>query len=119
MSLNDAGYDAAYASGMRTIERLLGRSPTTHVAAQARSADGVTIYFREGCPYCLTLSVRVRRYASRATWVNIWADPEGAAFVRSVNDGDETVPTVVIGGVAHTNPRPGLVADALRHLPVP
>ncbi len=101
---------------MGTIDRVLGRSPTTHAAAQAQAADGVVIYFREGCPYCLTLSVSVRRYASRAAWVNIWADPEAAAFVRSVNDGDETVPTVVIGGVAHTNPRPGLVADALRRL---
>lgn len=28
--------------------------------------------------------------------IDIWADPEAAAFVRSVADGNETVPTVVL-----------------------
>ena len=46
-------------------------------------------------------------------WVDIWADPDGAAYVRSVNDGNETVPTVVIDGVAHTNPSPRAVVAAL------
>lgn len=46
--------------------------------------------------------------------VNIWEDAEGAAFVRSVADGNETVPTVVIDGVAHVNPATRTVARAMR-----
>ncbi len=99
---------------MGALERLLGRSTTTHHDAQARAADGVAIYWRPGCPFCVALTARVRRHADRAAWVNIWKDADAAAFVRSVNDGNETVPTVVIDGVAHTNPAPGLVAAALR-----
>ena len=32
------------------------------------------------------------------TEVNIWKDPAAAAFVRSVADGNETVPTVTVAG---------------------
>jgi inosine-uridine nucleoside N-ribohydrolase len=35
---------------------------------------------------------------------NIWTDPDAAAFVRSVNVGNETVPTVVIAGTTLVNP---------------
>jgi len=56
----------------------------------------------------------VRKYADRARWVDIWSDPDGAEYVRSVNDaGNEVVPTVVIDGVPYTNPSPGLVRNAL------
>jgi len=38
--------------------------------------------------------------------VNIWADPDAAAVVRSVNDGDELVPTVRVGSDRYlSNPR--------------
>jgi mycoredoxin len=46
-------------------------------------------------------------------WVDVWADADASAYVRSVNGGDEVVPTVVIGGVAHTNPPPGEVRAAV------
>jgi hypothetical protein len=36
--------------------------------------------------------------------INIWDDPDAAAFVRSVADGNETVPTVVVGDVHMVNP---------------
>jgi hypothetical protein len=39
--------------------------------------------------------------------VNIWEDPEAAAFVRSVARGNETVPTVTVGDVALVNPSVG------------
>ena len=42
----------------------------------------------------------------RATLRNIWDDPEAAAFVRTVNNGAETVPTVVVDGAVYTNPPP-------------
>ncbi len=40
---------------------------------------------------------------------NIHADPGDAAIVRSVADGNETVPTVIIGPVALVNPTTALV----------
>lgn len=46
-------------------------------------------------------------------WVDIWSDEDAAAYVRLVNDGNETVPTVIIDGVAHTNPPPTRVRSAL------
>jgi glutaredoxin len=46
--------------------------------------------------------------------VTIWRDPDAAAFVRSVASGNETVPTVVIGGQSVVNPPPRVVVAALR-----
>jgi len=39
-------------------------------------------------------------------WHDIWDDPEAASFVRSVANGNETVPTVIIDGQALVNPDP-------------
>ena len=44
---------------------------------------------------------------------NIWDDPSAAEFVRSVADGNETVPTVRIGEREMVNPPVSLVAQAL------
>ncbi|QQB65096.1 NrdH-redoxin [Kytococcus sedentarius] len=63
--------------------------------------------------YCARLRRGLGRVGRRARWVNIWQDAEARAFVRSVNDGNETVPTVVIDGRAHTNPDPALVRQRL------
>ncbi|MFD8045557.1 glutaredoxin domain-containing protein [Streptomyces chartreusis] len=83
--------------------------------AQRRgAADGrPVVYWRPGCPYCMRLRVRLGRAARQAHWVNIWRDPAGAAAVRAVNDGNETVPTVVVAGQSHTNPDPKWVRDHL------
>lgn len=64
----------------------------------------ITVYWRPGCPFCMVLTQRLRSAGLEANWVNIWEDADGAAFVRSVNDGNETVPTVVVGDQAMTNP---------------
>ncbi len=45
---------------------------------------------------------------------NIWDDPEAASFVRSVANGNETVPTVVIGERAMVNPSINEVKAALQ-----
>ncbi|UFU02577.1 hypothetical protein LQF12_13935 [Ruania suaedae] len=90
---------------------------TTHAVAteltRADPARRVVIYWRPGCPYCSGLRRRLGQARSEAIWVNIWADPEAAAYVRSVNSGNETVPTVVIDGEAFTNPDPAPVRAAL------
>ncbi|MEV4918897.1 glutaredoxin domain-containing protein [Streptomyces tirandamycinicus] len=81
--------------------------------AQRRSAvDGrPVVFWRPGCTYCLRLRIRLGRSARRLHWVNIWRDPDGAAAVRAANDGNETVPTVVVAGRPHTNPDPAWVRE--------
>ncbi|WP_060884635.1 glutaredoxin domain-containing protein [Streptomyces caniscabiei] len=83
--------------------------------AQRRSAvDGrPVVFWRPGCSYCMRLRLRLGRSARRAHWVDIWRDPAGAAVVRAANDGNETVPTVVMAGRPHTNPDPGWVREQL------
>ncbi|MER7309563.1 hypothetical protein E5082_30525 [Streptomyces griseoluteus] len=83
--------------------------------AQRRSvADGRPIVFwRPGCKYCVRLRIRLGRSARQLLWVNIWRDPAGAAAVRAANDGNETVPTVVVAGQPHTNPHPAWVREQL------
>ncbi|MGC5011116.1 mycoredoxin [Streptosporangium sp. DT93] len=71
-----------------------------------READreGVVLYWRPGCPYCMKLRTRLRFTRLRYSEVDIWKDPDAAAFVRSVADGNETVPTVTVAGKAMVNP---------------
>ncbi|WP_114907977.1 glutaredoxin domain-containing protein [Ornithinimicrobium murale] len=83
------------------------------VLAMPESEREVVVYWRPGCQYCMRLKSSLGDMRERARWVNIWQDDEAAAFVRSVNDGNETVPTVVIDGEAHTNPDPATVRDRL------
>jgi mycoredoxin len=74
----------------------------------------VTLYWRPGCMFCLRMRLVLRWHHLSVHKVNIWADPEAAAFVRSVADGNETVPVVVIDGQPMVNPEPGYVVAALR-----
>ena len=73
----------------------------------------VVIYWRPGCQFCMRLKSALGDLRGQALWVNIWQDDAAAAFVRRVNDGNETVPTVVIDGEPHTNPDPGTVRERL------
>lgn len=100
---------------MGLVDLVAGRpQPTPHAEALAHAEQGVTVYWRPGCPFCARLRMALRRDRERARWVDIWSDDDGRAYVASVNDGNETVPTVVIDGVPHTNPDPSLVQEALR-----
>ncbi len=72
------------------------------------------VYWRPGCPFCTRLIRTLDEADVRYDNVNIWDDPDGAAFVRSVANGNETVPTVVIDEVAHINPAPEFVINATR-----
>lgn len=80
----------------------------------AEDRAGVVVYWRPGCPYCMKLRLRLRFTKLEYTEVNIWRDPEAAAFVRSVADGNETVPTVTVAGKAMVNPSKRQVMDAVR-----
>lgn len=79
--------------------------------------EGVVVYWRPGCPYCMKLRLMLRFGRPRpreVTEVNIWQDPEAAAFVRSVADGNETVPTVTVAGRAMVNPSRRTLLSAIR-----
>ncbi|MGW0591616.1 glutaredoxin domain-containing protein [Streptosporangium sp. NPDC002607] len=85
-------------------------------ATSYQDADhrGVVVYWRPGCTYCMRLRTRLRFTRLRYSEVNIWGDPEAAAFVRSVADGNETVPTVTVAGKAMVNPSKSQVLEAVR-----
>ncbi len=78
------------------------------------SSPPVTIFWRPGCPYCWRLRSKVRRAGVHVEEVNIWEDPTGAAFVRSITGGDETVPTVRIGTQSFVNPSPRRILEMIR-----
>jgi hypothetical protein len=43
------------------------------------------------------LTVGLGSSRNDVSWVNIWQDPDAAAHVRTLRDGNETVPTAVTG----------------------
>ncbi len=65
----------------------------------------VIMYSTIWCGYCQRLKAQMSREGVTYTEVDIEHDPEAAAFVESVNGGNQTVPTVVFAdGTAMTNP---------------
>ena len=99
---------------MGLMDLLAGRpAPTPHAEALARAEQGVAVYWRPRCVFCNRLRMSVRGRRDEIAWVNIWEDDAGRAYVAGVNDGNETVPTVVIDGIPHTNPDPAVVTAAL------
>ena len=98
------------AAGRHTIDR-----PRLVLPRKAKQTGWVVrIYWRPGCVFCARLRLALWLRRLPAEWINIWRNPEGAAFVRSVADGNETVPTVVIDGQAFVNPPPREVVAAVR-----
>ena len=95
---------------------MFDRKPDSVSAAEgARAAEEgrVVVYWRKGCPFCKRLELVLGKRVDDVVWVDVWADPEASAYVRTVNNGDEVVPTVVVGGVPRTNPPPREVLAAL------
>jgi mycoredoxin len=87
--------------------------PRSTSAVEAARAGKPIIYWRPGCQYCLRLRLTLLGAARGASWVNIWTDPDAAAAVRAVADGNETVPTVVVDGESRVNPAPRWVRARL------
>lgn len=90
--------------------------PTTSEPAGALTAPPdveIEFYWRPGCPFCMMLERSLDRAEIPLLKRNIWDDPEAAAYVRSVADGNETVPTVRIGSTALVNPSSREVATVL------
>lgn len=72
----------------------------------------ITVYWRPGCGFCARLLANLADTDLRVHKVNLWDDPSSAAFVRSVANGNETVPTVTVGDVSLVNPSVKAILDA-------
>lgn len=84
------------------------------------TAGSLVVYRRDHCGYCFRLERALKHADVPYHRRDIHEDPEAAAFVRSVNNGDETVPTVVINGTeVRVNPRPAELLQALGVEPPP
>ena len=91
------------------------RSLTAAEAQRRSAADGrAIVYWRPGCPFCMRLRMVLSGMSRRVYWVDIWKDPAGAAAVRAVADGNETVPTVMLAGIPYVNPDPLWLRSRLR-----
>ena len=74
----------------------------------------VTMYSTSWCGYCYRLAAQMEREGISFVVVDIEADPEAAAFVESVNSGNQTVPTVLFpDGTVVSNPPIGKVKELL------
>jgi mycoredoxin len=69
------------------------------------SAHQVTMYSTPWCGYCHRLRGQLDREGIGYDVVDIEQVPEAATLVEKVNNGNQTVPTLVyVDGTAHTNP---------------
>lgn len=75
--------------------------------------ETIHVYWRPGCPFCMSLDRALRDIEIPIERHNIWEDPDAAAFVRSVANGNETVPTVTVGDESMVNPSAKQVAAAV------
>jgi mycoredoxin len=56
----------------------------------------VTMYSTSWCGYCRRLKSQMDREGISYNEINIEQDPQSAAFVEKVNEGNQTVPTVLV-----------------------
>jgi glutaredoxin len=73
----------------------------------------IDLYWRPGCGFCSMLQRKLDNLGIERVEHNIWDDPADAAIVRHHADGNETVPTVVIGDRGFVNPS---AADLIAYL---
>ena len=77
----------------------------------------VVFYTRPRCPYSFRLRRALRRRGLPFREINIWQDAAAAAAVRGVADGNETVPTIHVGGRWLVNPTAEEVRTAAGYQP--
>jgi glutaredoxin len=80
--------------------------------------EAIEVFWRPGCPFLDGLGRTLDEAGVPTNLRNISENPDDAAIVRSIADGNETVPTLIIGPVALVNPSARLVMATLReHAP--
>ena len=84
----------------------------------ADTATRIDLYWRPGCGFCSMLQRKLDQLGIERVEHDIWDDADDAAIVRSHANGNETVPTVVIGDTGFVNPSVGqLVGFLIEHHP--
>jgi glutaredoxin len=68
------------------------------------TTDAIHLYWRPRCGFCALLRRGLRKAGIETVDHNIWDEPADAAIVRRFADGNETVPTIVVGDVGLVNP---------------
>lgn len=77
-------------------------------------SNSITMYSTPWCGYCRRLKGQLERAGISYAEVDIEQHPDAADIVAKVNNGNQTVPTVVFpDGSALTNPSLAQVADRL------
>ncbi len=85
------------------------------MTSSASSQDPqIDVYWRPGCPFCMNLERQLSKLNVPYQKHNIWENPADSAYVRSVADGNEVVPTVRVGGIALVNPSGQQVLTAVQ-----
>ena len=85
----------------------------------APSAPYVDVYWRPGCMFCSSLMRGLAKSGLEVRKINIWDDPDAAAFVRQHARGNETVPTVDVSGTVVVNPPARVVLAMARDAGIP
>ena len=84
------------------------------------TARQIDLYWRPGCGFCSSLKRGLDKLGVERVEHNIWDSKAAAATVRKHANGNETVPTVVIGDKSLVNPSAGVLlaflADNAPHL---
>ncbi len=74
-------------------------------ASPAASGAAVTMYSTKWCGYCFRLRKQLDREGIEYEVVDIEKVPDAAFVVEQVNNGNQTVPTMIYSdGTAQTNP---------------
>ncbi len=77
-------------------------------------STAVIMYSTPWCGYCHRLKSSLRRAGVDFTEIDITHEPEAAALVETVNNGNQTVPTLVFpDGSALTNPSVAQVIERI------
>lgn len=66
-------------------------------ADSTRARQGITVYATSWCPYCHSARRTLDQAGVPYSWVDIEEHPEAVRRVMEINDGDRTVPTIVLG----------------------
>jgi glutaredoxin len=67
----------------------------------------IDLYWRPGCGFCSMLQRKLDQLGIDRVEHNIWESDADAAIVRQHANGNETVPTVVVGDRGFVNPSAG------------
>lgn len=75
------------------------------MSVEAPAPGTVTMFTTSWCGYCRRLKSQMEREGIEFSEVNIEERPDAAEFVMEVNQGNQTVPTLLFpDGTAATNP---------------